>query len=66
MIRFVWEQLLGQFRIRGRDIKGWVDTDALRRVGVELDPEWKSDQAGTLVTDPDVTMQRKGGLKHRE
>jgi hypothetical protein len=39
MIRFVWEQLLGQFRIRGRDIKGWVDTDALRRVGVELDPE---------------------------
>jgi hypothetical protein len=65
MIHFVWEQLLGQFS-SSRDIKGWLDTNALRRVGVELDPEWKSDQAGTLVTDPDVSMQRKGGLKHRE
>ena len=31
--------------------QGWVDTNALRRVGVELDDEWGHEQAGNIMYD---------------
>ncbi len=32
-----------------RSERGWVDTNALRRVGVELDDEWGHEQVGNNI-----------------
>ena len=34
-----------------RSEHGWVDTNALRRVGVELDGEWGREQADNIMYD---------------
>jgi hypothetical protein len=39
---------------RGRRLKrgrSWVDTNTLRRVGVELDDEWCHEQTGNIMYD---------------
>ena len=42
--------------------QGWVDTNALRRVGVELDGEWGREQADNIM----YTLHRRRRRGTRE
>ena len=44
-----------------RSEHGWVDTNALRRVGVELDDNWGHEQAGNDISTENIRQCTGGG-----